>query len=426
MRFFFPDSQDQIDPTFDFTTEERSPLRVRQRDDLYIHEALRARVIDGLLVSKAIVDGRAGASGKYTLAQRHRLYRAGVRRFFRLDTAPGEALVTMGDCGAFSYINDDVPPYRPDEVIDFYDECGFDFGISIDHIIFGYDPAARSGADHPQLEKWEARQQLTLDLAEEFLARCGSRKAGFTPMAVAQGWSPASYASAVSALQAIGYARIALGGMVPLKTHEILACLQGIDTVRAPGTQFHLLGITRCSNMADFAALGVTSFDSTSAFRQAFKDDRDNYHTPDRTYTAIRVPQVDGNPKLKARIQAGRVSQDKAIRLERACLQALRGYDSGEVDTGRVVDCLDAYEEIFDGRKDYSRVYREILEDAPWKTCPCGICGRAGINVIIFRGSERNKRRGFHNIYAFRQRIDRELGTTGSAACLQASSASNP
>ena len=59
MRFFFPDSQDQIDPTFDFTTEERSPLRVRQRDDLYIHEVLRARVIDGLLVSKAIVDGRA-------------------------------------------------------------------------------------------------------------------------------------------------------------------------------------------------------------------------------------------------------------------------------------------------------------------------------------------------------------------------------
>ena len=79
--------------------------------------------------------------------------------------APGKALVTMGDCGAFNYINDDVPPYTPDEVIDFYDECGFDFGISIDHVIFGYDPAAGNGADHPQLEKWEARQQLTLDLA---------------------------------------------------------------------------------------------------------------------------------------------------------------------------------------------------------------------------------------------------------------------
>jgi hypothetical protein len=409
MRFFFPDSQDQIDPTFDFITEERSPLRVRQRDDLYIHEALSTRVIDGLLVSKAIVDGKAGATGKYTLAQRHRLYRAGVRRFFRLDTAPGKRVLTMGDCGAFTYINEDVPPYRPDQVIDFYEECGFDFGISIDHIIFGYDPTAEESGDNPQLEMWKDRQQLTLNLAEEFLSRCRARKVAFTSMGVAQGWSPESYTSAVSALQEIGYTRIALGGMVPLKTHEILACLQQINTVRVQQTQLHLLGITRCSNMAEFASLGVTSFDSTSAFRQAFKDDRDNYHTPERTYTAIRVPQVDGNPKLKARIQAGRVSQDKAIRLEQASMQALRRYDAGEVDSGYVIDCLDAYEQMFDGRKDYGEAYREILEDAPWKTCPCGICASAGINVIIFRGSERNKRRGFHNIYAFRQRINREL-----------------
>ena len=43
-------------------------------------------------------------AGKYTLAQRHRLYRAGVRQFFRLDTAPATPVLTMGDCGAFSYI----------------------------------------------------------------------------------------------------------------------------------------------------------------------------------------------------------------------------------------------------------------------------------------------------------------------------------
>ena len=40
MRFYFPDSQDQIDPSFDFETEERSPFRIRQRDDLYAHEVL--------------------------------------------------------------------------------------------------------------------------------------------------------------------------------------------------------------------------------------------------------------------------------------------------------------------------------------------------------------------------------------------------
>ena len=91
MKFFFPDSQDQIDPCFDFITEERSIYRVRQRDDHYAHEALRTPPFDGLLVSKAIVDGLPGAAGKYTVAQRQRLYRVGVREFFRLDRAAGPA-----------------------------------------------------------------------------------------------------------------------------------------------------------------------------------------------------------------------------------------------------------------------------------------------------------------------------------------------
>ena len=41
---------------------------------------------------------------------------------------------------------------------------------------------------------------------------------------------PVSYARAVGELQRIGYARIAVGGMVPLKTHEILACLRQMRT----------------------------------------------------------------------------------------------------------------------------------------------------------------------------------------------------
>jgi hypothetical protein len=409
MKFFFPDSQDQIDPGFDLVTEERSPLRVRQRDDLYLHEALRVQVIDGLLVSKAIVDGLPGAAGKYTLAQRHRLYRSGVRRFFRLDAAPGPPVETMGDCGAFSYWRDEKPPYTPDQVIDFYAECGFDLGISVDHVILGYDPSADQDPDHPNIREWTDRQRLTLDLASDFLVRCCARKVTYEPMGVAQGWSPASYAQAVGELQRIGYLRIAVGGMVPLKTHEIIACLRQISTIRDPGTHLHLLGITRCASMAEFAALGVTSFDSTSAFRQAFKDDKDNYHTPERTYTALRVPQVDGNPGLKKHIQAGRVVQREAVEWERVCLQLLREYDSGKAPVQAVLEALSGYQEIFGGRRDYSQAYRKILEESPWKTCPCGICERAGIDVAIFRGSERNKRRGFHNVYAFRQRLNREL-----------------
>ena len=63
MDFYFPDSQDQIEPTFDFVAEERSPFRVRQRDDRYAHEIHKKPVYSGVLVSKSIVDGLGGTSG---------------------------------------------------------------------------------------------------------------------------------------------------------------------------------------------------------------------------------------------------------------------------------------------------------------------------------------------------------------------------
>src|SRR4051812_11773786 len=87
--FFFPDSQDQIDPSFDFEREASSLDRVRQRDDRYAHEVMSPAPYTGILLSKALVDGQGS---KYTFAQRHRLYRLGVRRFFRLDDTDGPTL----------------------------------------------------------------------------------------------------------------------------------------------------------------------------------------------------------------------------------------------------------------------------------------------------------------------------------------------
>lgn len=412
MRFFFPDSQDQIDREFDFLTEEKGIFRVRQRDDLYAHEALHQPPFDGLLVSKAIVDGTAGGTGKYTVAQRHRLYRQQARLFFRLNHAE-RPLAIMGDCGAFNYVREDIPPYTPDEVIDFYEECGFDLGVSVDHVIFGYNPATDDGADDPGLADWSRRQEITLELAAEFLATV-RRRAAFEPIGVAQGWSPGSYAHSVATLQDMGYQRIALGGMVPLKTTQIMSCLAAIDDVRDSATQLHLLGISRWENATGFVSHGVTSFDSTSAFQQAFKDDKDNYYTLDRTYVALRVPQVDGNPKLKRAIRAGRVSQDDAIARERRCLDLLRAYAGRAVGLEPVVAALRSYEELYDPSNDRSDAYRETLDDRPWERCACGICDRIGVEVIIFRGAERNKSRGFHNLHVFSHQLEREL--TGSTA----------
>jgi hypothetical protein len=408
MKFFFPDSQDFVDESFDFVSETRSDLRVRQRDDRYPHELFRAAPYDGILVSKAVVDGLGGGTGKYSGAQRHRFMRVGVREYFRLENAN---LETMGDCGAFTYVREERPPYSAAEVADFYAECGFDYGLSVDHVILGYRAEYDQHLDgiDPVPPDWRARQEMTFELAEQFLHYCKVKKYRFTPIGVAQGWSPESYAGAVTTLQEMGYRYIAFGGFVPLKTRDILACLQTASTVRKPDTQFHLLGITRCENVQAFGDFGVVSFDSTSALRKAFKDDKNNYYTLHGTYSAIRVPQVDANPELLKRIVAGQVSQERARELEQQCLATLIKYDRGEAAIEDTLDVLRSYELVFNGEVDRSEAYRRVLEDRPWSECPCEVCRRLGIHVIVFRGAERNRRRGFHNIYVFNQQLQGHL-----------------
>lgn len=407
MKFYFPDSQDLVSPTYDFRRDEYSPLRVRQRDDRYAHEVLGVPPYDGMLVSKAIVDGSAQGSAKYSMPQRERIFRLGVRDFFRLP----KGVSTIGDCGAFNYAKESLPPYTVKEVVDFYEGCGFDSGISVDHVILGYAPTA----DYQTAPvEWSERRLISLRYAEAFLGEVQSRGQGLEPVGAAQGWSPASYADSVSTLQEMGYRRIALGGMVALRTPDILNCLQAVDAVRAPDTNLHLLGVTRLESMQCFEDFGVTSFDSTSPFRQAFMDDRNNFHTAAESYVAIRVPQVEGNPALRRNILAGTVSQRTATLAERECLHRLRAFDQDLCTTGEVLEALTAYEEITLAKKSYATEYERTLNDRPWQSCACALCRHDGIEIAIFRGTERNKRRGFHNLAVFRGRLDRTSPTDRS------------
>jgi len=53
------------------------------------------------------------------------------------------------------------------------------------------------------------------------------------------------------------------------------------------------------------------------------------------------------------------------------------------------------------GEHQYPPYYAKTLRDRPWKECYCPICRSIGIEVIVFRGNDRNRRRGFHNLYVF-------------------------
>lgn len=415
MDFFFPDSQDQVDPSFDFLTEQRSRVRIRQRDDLYAHEVFSSPPYTGMLVSRIMVDLEKGEGSRYSLAQRQRLHRVGVRRFFRLAKPEHAHIQIMGDCGAFSYVDETTPPYTASNMLEFYESCGFDIGVSVDHIILNFDESL--DAHLPGMSKvpdaWKERQEITLDLADEFLREHVAQSCNFKPIGVAQGWSPFSYAESVKSLQKMGYEYIGLGGLVPMKTDDILTTLKAVNMVREPTTKLHLFGISRYEHAPSFVGYGVASIDSTSPFRKAFKSATQNYYTPNGFYSAIRVPQVDGNAKLKSMIKAGKVDQDVASKKEATCLKVLRAYDQGDATLEEALLGLSEYEEVWaDTRKqkhERQSGARALLEDKPWKDCPCDICRELGIEVVIFRGAERNKRRGFHNLYVFSKQLRETL-----------------
>lgn len=405
LKYFFPDSQDFIDPSFDFVRETRNENRIRQRDDYYPHEVF-PHPYDGMLVSKAVVDGLGSGESKYTRAQRLRYFRNGMKHFFRLP----DNMETMGDCGAFTYVNEYVPPYRVEEVIDFYENSKFNFGVSLDHIIFGYEKPGEE-FDGEILNECKRRQSITLTLAEEFLNK--SKGNCFIPFGVAHGWNKKSYRKSVESLLAMGYTNITMGGMVPLKTPQILETLEEIKPLLKNNIRVHLLGIARPESFLDFVRLGVTSIDSTTPLQQAFKDRKNNYHNLDgTTYVAVRVPQFDANPSLSRKIKSGAIDQDLARNLEKKAMNALFQYDQNEILLPKALEHVLTYERLHSGDKEADKIskdYERTLRDKPWKQCQCNICKSIGINVIIFRGAERNRRRGFHNIQVLYSRLQHTL-----------------
>jgi hypothetical protein len=53
--------------------------------------------------------------------------------------------------------------------------------------------------------------------------------------------------------------------------------------------------------------------------------------------------------------------------------------------------------------------YRELLNARPWERCDCPICEEHGIEIAIFRGNNRNRRRGFHNTRRFYDQFEGDL-----------------
>lgn len=421
MKFIFADSLDYVDPAFDFIADRSAAERQPYWDDAYPHEILGYAPYDGVLVSKGIV-GDHRVKGKYTASQARRFELVGVRKFLRLDKPQFAHLDIFGDCGAFTYANEAKPPYTPAEIAEFYDECGFTHGCSVDHIIFEFSSAytGMEGGSNDAKDRFE----ITLENADNFRRESSSIGAAFTPMGVVQGWSPGSMAEAARRLVSMGYDYLALGGMVPLKSPEIKLCLAAIREVVPASTRLHILGFAKADDIDSFHSFDISSFDTTSPLIRAFKDAKQNYYLPGpdarlRYFTSIRVPQAIENPRLQRSVKRGVLRTEDLIAMESSALKTLRAFDRGEADLEETLHNVMVYTAPLAEEKPYedchgtvgmtrlAERYRQTLAAKPWKECSCSICEHASVDVIIFRGSNRNKRRGMHNLAVYKNHIER-------------------
>lgn len=406
MKFIFADGQDTIDPNYDFIKDEFSPNRMIQRTDRYPHEIFKEKPYDGMLISRGLLDDGVykSSSRAYSSDQTQRLKLEGVKRFLRY--YEGEV---FGDNGAFSYHQLEEPPYKVDETVAYYEGCMFDYGMSVDHIIFQYDKRFDTDANFDDKFKvtneMQKRYDITINNAKEFLKECKKQKVNFHPIGVIQAWSPLSMKKAARELIEMGYDYIAIGGMVPL---DVDSCEEIVKAVREEigfDIKIHLLGFAKAKQLERFVKYKITSFDSTSPLIKAFKDNKDNYFTPTKHYTAIRIPSAASTPALKRKISSGVINQKTAQLLEKKALDSIRNYDKGQEALEDVLINLENYEIIFRDKVPINK-YKDTLSSKYWQECPCEICQNAKIETIIFRNSNRNRRRGFHNLWQFQRELE--------------------
>ena len=299
----------------------------------------------------------------------------------------------FGDCGAFSYVNEEAPAISVEQAVALYELYNFDLGASVDHIPF-------KTLSEPVRQE---RVVLTRDNAAAFIATWQTRGRLFTPVGTLQGTNPKQYADNVETYYDMGYRHLAIGGLVPLRDEEILAIVRAVSD-EANRLQhrpwIHLFGIFRPHLQAEFRNLRIDNFDSASYFRKAWLRSSQNYlDVGGKWYSAIRVPMVNDSRTAK-RLQSSGADIERYRELELTALQILRKYDRGDVGVEEALDAVLACDSQLEGASEIQSMrdrYRRTLQDKPWLNCRCSFCTDLGIQILIFRGANRNKRRGAHN-----------------------------
>jgi hypothetical protein len=399
--YFLPDWDDFVDAEFDFVRDKFSAMDRSDRKQAHITQLLRpSRICDGILVSLAQNLGSKGLLRRLPPEDPELLRPPSVRDHFGL--SPDQW--AFGDCGAFSYAKDHDPAISVEQAVAVYELYDFDLGASVDHIplpeIVNDEGRREALSDYER----KRRVKVTRDNAEAFIRVWRARGCRFTPVGVIQALDATGYARQMTDYLDMGYNHIALGGLVPRSDEDIRDIVSAIKRATTQCQEkpwVHLFGVFRPNLQRMFRHSGINSFDSATYFRKAWLRSDQNYLGPDgQWYAALRIPPTSDARTLTRLKQSGK-RESTIKRMEKDALSALRKYDAGGLDINLCLSAILRYDRLL-GRGEFSSNsllghYRRTLESKPWQKCPCRICKEIGIDIAIFRGSNRNKRRGAHN-----------------------------
>jgi hypothetical protein len=412
--YFLPDWDDFLDVDFDFENDQFSSRDRATRHEEHSITLMRPRrLCDGVLVSLAQHLGSKGMLKHVGLAAQDALAPHSVREHFKLRADQW----ALGDCGAFSYVTEEQPTISVEQAVSLYDLYEFDLGASVDHI-----PAPEivtpKGKTQLTAAEQQARIRLTRDNAERFITLHRARAARFLPVGVVQGVKPRDYAGQIGDYMDMGYQYLALGGLVPRLDADVKAIVEAVHAAvqQLPTRPWvHLMGIFRPTLQPYFRELGLGSFDSATYFRKAWLRSDQNYLGVDgRWYAAIRVPPLS-DPRTRRRLQSSGVPETGLQHLEKAALGTLRAYDRGERSVDKALHAVLEYDRLLSRTEEYdatlATAYRKTLEAKLWRACPCAMCQALGIEIAIFRGINRNKRRGAHNTLQLFEKVRSKMRT---------------
>jgi queuine/archaeosine tRNA-ribosyltransferase len=314
----------------------------------------------------------------------------------------------FGDCGAFSYVNEDRPSVSVEEAAAMYQLYGFDLGASVDHIPVPEIITADGKKKTLSIAERRGRILVTQRNAETFIELYKKHRYTFAPVGVIQGLTAESYGRQLHRYVEMGYRHIAFGGLVPRSDADIVEIIEKIRKARAALPKSvddflwtHLFGVFRPKIQKVIRQAHITSFDSATYFRKAWLRSDQNYLGTDRNwYAAIRIP-LTSDPRTRKRLKGTGLKLEELERREKLALKALQEYGKHRRSIESTLEAIFDYDFLLTRSDDHGEAliesYRETLESRAWEECSCHVCSTIGIHALIFRGYNRNKRRGAHN-----------------------------